>query len=190
LRHVERTQVLIHLLNGAADDPLRDMEIINAELELFQPQLAEKPQIVVLNKMDLPQAQEQWPRVQAAVAKLDRPVWAISAVTHEGVQELLRRVLKLLDSAPAPVPQLEEIKTFRPRPVDEQVYQIIHEEDGFHVRGIKIERIARRTIWASDEAAMHFEHILRAMGIYQALEKAGIQTGDTVYIGEIELEWS
>jgi GTPase len=190
LRHVERTQVLIHLLNGAADDPLRDMEAINAELELFQPELADKPQIVVLNKMDLPEAQEKWPHVKAAVEKLGRPVWAISAVTHEGVQELLRRVLKLLDSAPEPAPQPEEIKTFRPRPVDEKQYEIIREADGFHVRGIRIERVARRTIWASDEAAMHFEHILRAMGIYRALEEAGIKTGDTVYIGEIELEWS
>ena len=189
LRHVERTQVLVHLLNGAADDPLRDMEIINTELELFQPQLALKPQIVVLNKMDLPQTQEQWPRIKAAVEKLERPVWAISAVTHEGVQELLRRVLKLLDSAPKPAPQSEEIKTFRPRPVDEKEYQISHDEDGYHVRGIKIERVARRTLWASDEATIHFEHILRAMGIYQALEKAGIQAGDTVTVGEMELEW-
>jgi GTP-binding protein len=165
------------------------MEVINAELELFQPLLAGKPQIVVLNKMDLPQAQELWPDVKEAMDKLGKPVWAISAVTRQGVQELLWQVVKLLDSVPEPASQPEEIKVFRPRPVDEKEFEVSKEADGFHVRGARIERIARRTLWESEEAALHFERILLVTGIYKALEEAGVQQGNTVYIGELELEW-
>lgn len=188
LRHAERTRVLIHLLDGAAADPLADMESVNLEMELFAPALAAKPQLVVLNKMDLPQAQEQWPAVKRALEKQGKPAMAISAATRQGVPELLRRVLQMLDEAPLAVPE-PEIKVFRPRPVDEESFEIVREPDGFRVRGARVERIARRTIWASDEAVLRFERILSAMGIHDALREAGVQPGDTIYIGDIELEW-
>ncbi len=188
LRHAERTRVLIHLLDGASPDPLADMESVNLEMELFEPALAAKPQLVVLNKMDLPQAREQWPAVKKALEQQGKPVMAISAATRQGVPELLQRVLRMLDEAPAPVPE-PEIKVFRPQPVDEAAFEIVREPDGFRVRGARIERIARRTIWASDEAVLRFERILNAMGIHDALRAAGVQPGDTIYVGDIELEW-
>jgi len=95
LRHVERTRLLIHLLNGAAPDPLADYEAINEELALFSPDLASKPQIVVLNKIDLPQAREIWPTVQAEMKRRGVEVMSISAVTGEGVKPLMRRVANL-----------------------------------------------------------------------------------------------
>jgi GTP-binding protein len=190
LRHVERTKVLIHLLDGASQDPLADMEKINEELELFQPRLAEKPQLVVLNKMDLPQAQELWPQVQEALKSRDVPVMSISAVTGEGIQPLLWQTVQLLDSVPEEEQgEPEETKVFRPRPVDAPEFHILPDEDGFRVVGPKIERIAARTVWESFEAVTRFQNILKALGIYEALEEAGIDTGDTLYIGDVEFDW-
>lgn len=193
LRHIERTRVLIHLLDGAAADPLRDWEQINVELELFDPRLLRKPQLAVFNKMDLPQARERWPEIKEGLARRGQECMAISAITGEGVRDMLWRVLQLLDSAPSVEEELQEFKVFRPEPVDAKKdsdgYEIVREGNGFRIRGAKIERIAARTMWESDEAVLRFQRILKAMGIYDDLVAAGIQVGDTVYIGDVELEW-
>jgi len=187
LRHVERTRLLIHLLDGASADPLGDFKKINEELALFDPQLARKPQVVVLNKMDLPQTQELWPRVRQEMKKLDLEAMSISAVTGQGVPTLLQRVVYLLDSLPREEPGIEEVKVFRLE--EEEPFSIAQEEDGWRVRGTKIERVVAMTNWEYDEAVMRFQRILGAMGISAALEEAGIEVGDTVRIGDTELEW-
>jgi len=189
LRHVERTRVLIHLLNGESPDPLQDMEALDTELELFQPLLASKPQLVVLNKMDLPETQGKWPSLEAALAERGLAAMSISAATGQGVQQMLRRVVEMLDSAPEEEGQRDEVKVFRPRPVDGKEFKIKKEADGFRVRGERIERIAAQTFWDSHEAVARFQQILKALGIHRALEEAGIEVGDTVYIGDVELEW-
>jgi len=187
LRHVERTRLLIHLLDGASADPLGDFEKINEELALFDSQLARKPQVVVLNKMDLPQTQKSWPRIRREMKKLGLEAMSISAVTGWGVPALLRRVVDLLDSLPRKEPVSEEAKVFRLE--EEEPFSIAQEEDGWRVRGPEIQRVVAMTNWAYDEAVMRFQRILEAMGISAALEKAGIEEGDTVHIGDIELEW-
>ena len=187
LRHVERTRLLIHLLDGASADPLSDFKKINEELALFDPQLARKPQVVVLNKMDLPQTQELWPRIRQEMKKLELEAMSISAVTGQGVPTLLQRVVYLLDSLPREEPVIEEVKVFRLE--EEEPFSIAQEEDGWRVRGTKIERVVAMTNWEYDEAVMRFQRILEAMGIAAALEKAGVEVGDTVRIGHIELEW-
>ncbi|HID64379.1 MAG TPA: GTPase ObgE [Anaerolineae bacterium] len=187
LRHVERTRLLIHLLDGASADPLGDFEKINEELALFNPQLARKPQVVVLNKMDLPQAQELWPRIRRETKKLGLEAMSISAVTGQGVPTLLRRVVDLLDSLPRQEPVIEEVKVFRLE--EEEPFSIVREEDGWRVRGSEIERVVAMTNWEYDEAVMRFQRIMEAMGVSAALEKAGIEVGDTVRIGDVELEW-
>jgi len=187
LRHVERTRLLIHLLDGVSADPLGDFEKINEELALFDPQLARKPQVVVLNKMDLPQTQELWPRIRREIKKLELEAMSISAVTGQGVPALLRRVVDLLDSLPREEPVLEEVKVFRLE--EEELFSIAQEEDGWRVRGAKVERVVAMTNWEYDEAVMRFQRILEAMGISAALEEAGIEVGDTVRIGDIEFEW-
>lgn len=189
LRHVERTKVLIHLLDGASMDPLQDWEAINEELELFQPHLATKPQIVALNKMDLPQAQEMWPLVKETLEAQGITTLALSAVTRQGLQELLWATVKMLDAAPEAEPEPEQVKVFRPRPVDAKDYTIVPVEDGFRVTGEKIERVAARTVWQSFESIVRFQNILKAFGIYEELQKVGIETGDTLYIGEAEFDW-
>jgi GTP-binding protein len=187
LRHVERTRLLIHLLDGASVDPLGDFEKINKELALFDPQLARKPQVVVLNKIDLPQTQELWPRVRREMKKLELEAMNISAVTGQGVPTLLQRVVVLLDSLPREEPIVEEIKVFRME--EKELFSITQEKAGWRVRGTKIERVVAMTNWEYDEAVMRFQRILEAMGISAALEEAGVEVGDTVYIGDIELEW-
>lgn len=190
LRHVERTRVLIHLLDGSSTHPVQDMDQINTELELFNPKLARKAQVVVYNKMDLTEAREQWPAVQAQLQARGLEALAISAVTGEGTREVLWRVVQMLDNLP-PEPVAEApVKVFRPAPVDAPEYTITREHDGFRVSGEKIEHAAARMVWESYEAVGRFQAIMKRMGIYQALEAAGIQVGETVYVGDIELEWA
>jgi len=188
LRHIERTRVLIHLLNGASADPLQDFEDINAELALFSPELALKPQVVVLNKMDLPQAQEMWPAVQAAMHERNLPVFAISAVTGQGTRELLYAVLEVLEATPVETVSTVEAKVFRPAE-EEDAFEVVKEGDRFRVRGRRVERAAVMTDWNNQEAVARFQRILKAIGVLKALQQAGVQSGDTVFVGDHELEW-
>jgi GTP-binding protein len=188
LRHIERTRVIIHLLDGASADPLADYESINEELALFDPELARKPQLVVLNKMDLPQARALWPSVERAMKARGQRAMSISAVTGEGVQEMLRVVAEMLENLPREKPVAVEVKVFRP--VDEgKGFTITWEDDAWRVRGAEIERVVAMTNWDLDEAVQRFQRIIEAMGLKAALREAGVQPGDTVRIGKVELEW-
>jgi GTP-binding protein len=188
LRHVERTRLLIHLLDGAAPDPLADYETINRELVQFSERLAAKPQIVALNKMDLPDAQAWWPLVKEAMAEQGVEAHAISAVSRLGLRALMGRLFSLLGTLPPPEPAPDEIAVFRPDR-GEECFFIEQEVDGWRVRGVRVERVAAMTPFVLPEAVARFQRQLRAMGVVQALEEAGVQSGDTVRIGERELEW-
>lgn len=189
LRHIERTRMVVHLLNGLSPDPLGDFEAINAELELFNPALADKPQIVVFNKMDLPDVQSLWPEVRdALVAQGVQEPLAISAITGENVQTLLRRVVAALDALPKPAPVIAQSVIFRPE-MDEDYFDIEQADDHWRVTGIRIERAAAMTNWDYYEAEMRFQRILDAMGISKALEDAGVEDGEVVVIGNAELVW-
>ncbi|MBC8263477.1 MAG: GTPase ObgE [Anaerolineales bacterium] len=188
LRHIERTRMIIHLLDGASDDPLADYQSINDELALFDSELARKPQLVVLNKMDLPQTRALWPSVEQAMKERGQRAMSISAVTGEGVKEMLRSVAEMLASLPKEEPPTAEIKVFRPVEEDKAL-TITWEDDAWRVRGAKVERVAAITNWDLDEAVMRFQRIADAIGLKAALREAGVQPGDTVRIGEAELEW-
>ena len=189
LRHVQRTRVLIHLLDGAGADPLADFSQINSELALFDESLTSKPQLVVLNKLDLPEAQSRWPGVKRELEKRGYQPMAISAVAHTGVREMLFRAAELAAAAPQPQP-VEAVPVYRPAPAEAE-FTITREPDGgYRVSGAKIERAAKMTYWEYDEAVQRFQKILEVLGVRQALADAGIQEGDTVYIGEAELTWS
>jgi GTP-binding protein len=194
LRHIERTRMVVHLLNGDSPDPMGDFDAINQELMLFNPALVEKPQIVVLNKLDLPHAQAIWPQIQEAVELEGLPVMAVSAATGQHVQELLYRVQQMLDALPAPVVErLDELPEIAPQSAEaaaEKEFQLHRLEEGvWLVEGVAIERAAQMTNWNYYEASMRFQRILRALGITEALREAGIQEGDTVRIGNLELVW-
>ncbi|HSR34478.1 MAG TPA: GTPase ObgE [Anaerolineae bacterium] len=188
LRHVERTRLLIHLLDGAAADPLADHETINRELAQFSERLAAKPQIVVLNKMDLPDAQAWWPLVKEAMQEQGVEVYAISAVSGQGVRALMQLTSERLGTLPAIDLAPEAPAVFRPAE-REDAFFIEQEEGGWRVRGVRVERVAAMTPFVLPEAAARFQRQLRAMGVVQALEEAGVQSGDLVRIGDRELEW-
>ncbi len=187
LRHVERTRLLAHMLDGADDDPLAHFDQINEELRLFNPGLADRPQIVVLNKMDLPGARQQWPVVQAAIGAKGLPAYAISAVTGEGVHELMAQVGHMLSRLPRPEPLADEVPVFR---LDERPeFTVKWEGDSWRVRGERVERLAAQTMWEYHDAVQRAGRILEAMGVIDALREAGVQPEDTVRIGDVELEW-
>ena len=119
LRHVERTRILIHIIDGTTPDPLADFEEINEELFLFNASLKEKPQIVAVNKIDIPSVQERLPELEGAIARVGIPVHFISAAGGQGVSELMSEVLEMLSQAAPPVVPVEkaEFKVFRPKPV-------------------------------------------------------------------------
>ena len=187
LRHIERTRVLIHLINGLSPDPLGDFEAINQELELFNPELADKPQVVGFNKMDIPEVRERWPEIRDELARQDIEAIPISAATGENVEQLLRRALAILKELPPP-----QRKKAMPilQPVDEDAFEIEKTPEGWVITGKRIERAAAMTNWDYYEAALRFHRIMEAMGVAEALEQAGVENGDTVIIGDVVLEWS
>jgi GTP-binding protein len=192
LRHIERTRILIHLLNGLSPDPLGDYEAINQELELFNPRLADKRQIVALNKMDLPDVRERWPEIARGLRAdgVIEPL-GISAATGEGVEVLTQRAASLLAELPPPLPLVEIAPVAPLTPEEDKSFTIERETDGaWRVRGRRIERIVAMTRWEYYDAVMRFQRILEALGITEALRAHGVQEGDTVRIGDIQLEWS
>lgn len=187
LKHIQRTRVLIHMLNGMAEDPIADFSQINAELALFDQALKTKPQIVAFNKMDLPDVKERWPEIQKQLKELGYDAIPISAVTHENLQQLLWKTYEVLQSVPQPE-VMEEIPVYKPAE-DPRAFTIEPEADGFRVKGAAIERAAEMTYWEHDGSLRRFQHLMEKLGVDQALREAGVQEGDTVYIGEYELEW-
>jgi GTP-binding protein len=188
LRHIERSRLLIHLLNGALPDPLADFDQINQELTLFSQKLAEKPQIVVLNKIDLPDAQAHWPAVQARARELDWPAFKISAVTGEGVRTLIAALFEHLDQLPREILFEEAVPVFTLNQ-DDDYFEVHRLDDGWQITGPKIEQLAHQTYWDIDEAVVRAYQILEKMGVHSALRKAGVEPGDTVFLHNVELEW-
>jgi GTPase len=191
LRHVQRTRVIVHLLNGASENPIADYSQINTELALYDERLAEKPQIVVFNKMDLPEAQERWPEVKAQLMARGVQPMAISAATQQHVKSLIQHIFQLVETLPEEQRLLiADMPTYE-LPEQEVVFNIVREGQGvYRVEGKRIERAAAMTHWDYDDAVMRFQNILEALGVSGALEEAGVQVGDTVHIGDFELEWS
>jgi len=191
LRHVQRTRVLVHLLNGASEDPIADYSQINSELALYDEKLAEKPQIVVFTKMDLPEAQERWPQVKAYMNARGIEPMSISAAIQQNIKPLVQQIFATVDALP-PVEQIPVAQTpLYELPEEEVVFTIVREGEGvYRVNGRRIERAAAMTHWDYEDAIMRFQQILETLGISAALEEAGVQVGDTVYIGDYELEWA
>lgn len=187
LRHIQRTRVLIHLLDGLAEDPLLDLAQINSELALFDPDLAEKPQIVALNKIDLPEVAAIWDKIETSLKERGYEPMAVSALAGTNVRQLLYRTAQLLDQVP-PTSEIAAMPVYRV-PSDPREFHVQREPKGWRVSGEAIERAAAMTYWEYDQSVRRFQRILQTLGIEDALRQAGVKTGDTVYIGEFELEW-
>lgn len=190
LRHVQRTRLLVHLLNGANEDPLADYNQINQELALYDENLGERPQIVALNKMDLPEAQEKWPAIEAALKERGVEPLAISGATHLNVDQLVQRMFAVVDSLPVDVVQPGAEMPLYELPEEDFDFLVTEEEDGYRISGKRIERAAAMTYWDYEEAVARFTRLLERLGVADALREAGVQPGNTVIIGENEFEWS
>jgi GTP-binding protein len=191
LRHVERSRLLIHLLNGASADPVQDFEQINEELALFSERLAQKLQLVVLNKIDLPEAEQHWPAVRAKAQALGLPAYKISAVTGQGVQALIGKLFEHLDELPKEPLYKEEIPVFTLEQ-DRNFFELerLPQNQGWRVTGPRIAELAAQTNWGVDQSVMRVHQILERMGVHAALREAGVEVGDTVFLDKVELEWA
>jgi GTP-binding protein len=189
LRHALRTKVLIHLIDGGSGSPLEDMAHVNAELSLFDSALAQKPQLVVVNKIDRPEVRVRLTDLKAAFSEAGMPVFFISAATGEGVGELMAEAMKLLER----VSQIEPTKrrpkvVFRPKPRGVSIS--VHQEgETFIVTSPELERIVARVDMTEPTVRWQIRGQLARMGITKALEKAGIKPGHKVRCGEYEWEW-
>ena len=189
LRHIQRTRVLVHILDGLSPDPLADYSQINSELSLFDPNLGKKPQLVALNKIDQPEVKERLPEIKKEMKKRGVTLMNISALARTNVRELLLKAVGMLAEAPT----LEEIEP--PMPVyrsaeDPREFEISREDDAsWRVSGTAIERAAAMTYWEHHGSVRRFQKLLERLGVEEALRKAGIEEGETVHIGEFELEW-
>ncbi len=201
LRHVERTRLLIHVLDGSGGleerDPLAAFDTINGELAAYGAGIAEKPQIVAINKMDLTETQEKFPALRDTLTARGYTVLPIAAATGQGVRDLMRAVRQVLVELPVPEDEpVEEVVTTGPRryTLDEGVSEERYEVERvsrhhYAVHGIKIERLAKMTDFGNDEASDRFQRVLEASGIVKKLNAAGISEGDTVHLGGHELVW-
>ena len=189
LRHIQRTRVLVHLLDGLSEDPLADYSQINSELSLFDPNLGRKPQIVALNKIDQPDVQEKLGEIQKKFRKLGVELMTISALARTNTRDLLIRAYQNLEETP-PLEQVElPLPVYKPKE-DPREFTVTREgTNEWRVSGAALERAASMTYWQHDGSVRRFQKIMATLGVEDALREAGVQEGDTVSIGEFELEW-
>jgi GTP-binding protein len=189
LRHIQRTRVLIHLLDGLSEDPVADYSQINSELSLFDPNLARKPQVVALNKIDQPEVQERLAEIQTNFRKLKVELMTISALARTNTRELLIKAYQKLEEAPLVEEAERPLPVYKPKE-DPREFTVTREgQNEWRISGAAIERAASMTYWQHDGSVRRFQKIMETLGVDEALRKAGVQEGDTVAIGDFELEW-
>lgn len=191
LRHVERTKVIIHVLDASGiegRDPVEDYYKINKELKLYSEKIARRPQVIAANKMDLPEARENYKRLEELAKKEGRQIFPISAATKEGLKELIECVAKLLDAYIEEPEAEDEVKVYDAKEEDE--IKISRDMSGeFIVSGKGLDRLVAMTNFGNDEAVRRFQYIWRVKGIDGLLRKKGIKEGNTVHIGGMEFEY-
>ncbi|MGF9700857.1 MULTISPECIES: GTPase ObgE [Paenibacillus] len=199
LRHVERTRIIVHVVDMSGSegrDPFEDWVKINDELKLYNPVLAERPQIVAANKMDMPESEENLEQFMQKVREIqpDIEIMPISSLTRKGIQELLYRAADLLDQIPDEV-VVEEVADISERKVysldkkEDEGFRIVRENEIFVVESAKIDRMMKRMQLNSHEAILKLARTLRHMGVDEELRKRGAEEGTIVRIGDFEFEF-
>ena len=196
LRHIERTKVIVHVIDMSGlegRDPYDDFVKINQELKEYNMRLLERPQIIVANKMDMPDAEDNLELFKEQLNN-EYPVFPISALTKKGLQPLLREIADLVDQTPE-FPLYEEQKEEQTRVVykfekKEDPFVITRDDDGAYVlSGFEIEKLFKMTDFSRDESIRRFARQLRGMGVDEALRKRGAQDGDIVRLLQYEFEF-
>ncbi len=192
LRHIERTKLILHIVDAAAVDgrnPVDDFKKINVELKRYSEKLSKRPQILVANKIDLPQAKENLPALETLAAQEGLEFFAISAAAHENLDALINFVGKQLDELVPEVETVDAVKIFDVAKDDDPV--IIERNDAaeFIVRNKNLEKIVAMTNFDDSEGLRRFQFIWRMKNLDALLKARGIKEGVTVHIGDIEFEW-
>jgi GTP-binding protein len=213
LRHIERTRLLVHIVDGSAGvwndgspvekahpsqttDPITDFKRINEELRLYEVELADKPQIVAINKTDLQEVRDRLPALIKQFKQLGYEAHPISAATGEGVQELMRVVAAKLRELPRPEWEetiVENEVEAKPSYTSEESarFTVIKEaEHRYRVIGERIERIVAMTDYSNPFGVERLQNELNRMKVSQKLRQEGVEKDDTVVIGRVELVWS
>ncbi|MEO7019658.1 MAG: GTPase ObgE [Ktedonobacteraceae bacterium] len=197
LRHIRRTRLLVHVVDGASyeHEPWQGFLAINQELREYDERLATRPQIIAFNKSDLPEAQERWEEFKAQAEAAGYSVFEISAAAHQGTKELIQHVASRLQEIQREDAEREaaqalidmEGTVLRPQPDDAF---IVSQKDGIYiVQGKRVERAVAMTNQESDEGMDRLQVTMDRMGVSKALEAAGVQIGDVVRFGKVELYW-
>jgi GTPase len=181
LRHVERTKILVYVLDGSATDPWGDLKKVRREVEQFSADLAARPYVIAVNKIDLEPAQRLRSRSRR------KGVRFISALTGEGLTELKDAILATL--AHAPEPRIPARAAAIKLPVTRSALVVVREPFGYTVRGDRVEWLVGRTDLDSEGALDRFQVELDRLGVNAALESAGVEAGDTVRIAGVEFEY-
>jgi GTP-binding protein len=187
LRHVQRTRLLIHVLDGLSDDPYVDFETINSELDMFDERLGALPQIVVLNKMDLPMVAEKLPTLSKRFEEEGIELMPISAVSHMNLKELMWKAWHQLQELPVEAVE-QSLPVYRSEE-DPDAFEVEKTEEGYIVTSKRIERAAAMTFFDQPGSVRRFQRFMAGIGVDKALREAGIQEGESVFIGDWELAW-
>jgi GTPase len=191
LKHLERTRLLLMILDGAAVDgrePLADYEVLRKELKNYHPGMVRLPYLVAVNKMDLEEARQAWPKLQAYFKKRKIPVFAISAVARKGVDELIKKAYEMLLKAPATNLRMEqEAKKKRMVYKPEPRFTIARDSDEVvRLGGKEVVKWVAMTDFENDEAIRKLRFIFKKIGLAKALEEAGIEEGEAIRVGKEE----
>lgn len=190
LKHIERTRVLLHLVDPDGFDGMsaeKSVKVIEEELKAFDKKLFAKPRIIVVNKMDLPEAKKAYETIKKKFKK--HKVMLMSAATGEGVDKVLDEVVKILAATPVEQPVIEE-KTAATHKV-EPIFSIERDEnDVIHITGKKVVEFIAMTNFNQPEAVARLRGIFKKIGLEKALLKYGVEDGDTLIVGGREFEWN
>lgn len=191
LRHIERTRVIAHVIDMSGfegRDPYDDYVLINKELENFNPKILNKPQLIIANKMDMENAKEN---LENFKKKANAPIYPVSAISNEGLEDVLTHLADMLDEIP--VTPLYEEEAFESHVLykfkKEEPYTIVKENDEYVIRGEEIEKLFKMTKFTTEEGIQRFTNKLRKMGIDDKLVEMGCKEGDMVRILDFYFEF-
>jgi GTP-binding protein len=191
LRHIERTKIIIHVIDVSGlegRDPIEDYHKINAELKLYNERLAARPQIIAANKMDLPDARNNYERLANFANQKGCEIFPISAATGDGLPQMMERAAQLVAEYKDEPEDSADAVVYEAKPEEE--YTVSRDDDGAYVvEGKGIEKLVAMTNFANDEALRRFQLIWRRLGIDIVLRERGITEGDTVRIRGLEFEF-
>ena len=191
LRHVERTRVLVGVVDGAARDPVGEWAAVEEELRLHDATLAERPITIVVTKLDVDDVSARWPEIRTALRAMRHEPLAVSAHDGSGLDELRTALVAALDEAAMRVEEGEEpdeVRVHRFDPLAEG-WEVVAEDEALRVRGRRIETRASRTDFENEESRDRFWRLLERLGVDAELRRAGAGPGTLVRIGRAELEW-